>query len=307
MIKNTGAFNDEVDFNKIFKTIYNYKNFIFGLSSIFLLLGIVYSLFLPNIYQSRALLSPVNSQTNLQGSLRGYGGIASLAGINIPSSDVSNNSVQAIEKIKSLSFFKDNIMPNIYLPDLMAFKSWDPVTKEVKYNSKDYDVKNKSWTRDIKKYGSSIPSAQESYEIFIDKHLNVVVDQEIGFIEILVNHQSPYISNEWTNLIVSEINSFYRQKDEIEAISTIDYLSKEILATTVAEIRVMISELIQKEMQKLSVLKVNNFYVYEFIDPPEVMEEKYKPSRVLISFIFMLFGCFLGIFISLVSNANKKD
>ena len=56
--------------------------------------------------------------------MNNIGGLASLAGINLPTSS-GGNSAKALQKVGTLSFFKDNILPNIFLPDLMAAKSWD--------------------------------------------------------------------------------------------------------------------------------------------------------------------------------------
>jgi LPS O-antigen subunit length determinant protein (WzzB/FepE family) len=55
--------------------------------------------------------------------------------------------------------------------------------------------------------------------------------------------------------------------------------------------------LIQQKTQQLSVIEVNNFYVYEYIDPPEVMERKHEPSRAIICILGALLGATLGVLI----------
>ena len=83
------------------------------------------------------------------------GGLASIAGINLSQS--GGNVDEAIDKLKTLSFFENNILPNIFLPDLMALDSWDASTQTVIYN-KNYNKETKTW--------SQVPSPQEKlYEV----------------------------------------------------------------------------------------------------------------------------------------------
>ena len=65
---------------------------------------------MPNIYESQALLVPVESSSSISGALGGYSGLAGLAGINLPSTVDESNSLKAIRKISSLSFFENNIL-----------------------------------------------------------------------------------------------------------------------------------------------------------------------------------------------------
>ena len=101
--------DDEIDFQELFKVLLNGKYIIISVTSLISIMGVLFSLFLPNIYESKALLVPVNSSSSISGTLRNYSGLAGLAGISLPSDANQSNSVQAISKIKSLSFFEDNV------------------------------------------------------------------------------------------------------------------------------------------------------------------------------------------------------
>ena len=43
------------------------------------IIGVIFSLLLPNIYESKALLDPANSSSSISGALGGYGSLAGLA------------------------------------------------------------------------------------------------------------------------------------------------------------------------------------------------------------------------------------
>ena len=42
-------------------------------------------------------------------------------------------------------------------------------------------------------------------------------DKNSGFITISIKHQSPFVAKQWAELVISEVNDFYRQKDKEES------------------------------------------------------------------------------------------
>ena len=55
------------------------------------------------------------------------------------------------------------------------------------------------------------------------------------------------------------------------------------------------AQLLQQKLQQLTVVEASDFYVFDIIDPPAVMERKSEPVRSLIciigAFLGGLFGC----------------
>ena len=159
-LNNNEELGDEIDIKALFKRILNGKRLIIASTVLFSIIAVIYSLTLSNIYQSTALLSPVGEQSSSNQSLNNIGGLASLAGINISSAS-GLNSTKAITKITTLSFFEENILPNIFLPDLMAVSTWDEENNSVIYKDSLYNVQTGKW--------NEIPHPQKSYEAFLKK------------------------------------------------------------------------------------------------------------------------------------------
>ena len=287
-------FDNEIDLKKLFHLLWEGKWIVVSVTAFVSIAGVIYSLLLPNIYESRALLVPVNSSSSIAGSLAGYSGLAGLAGISLPSGNSEGNSVEAIKKLSSLSFFENNIMPNIYLPDLMAFKSWNSKTNKVVFDESLFEVKTNSWIRNYSYPLQQIPSAQESFAVFTSKHLTLSEDKKSGFITLSIKHQSPYIAKQWTELVVNEVNSFYRQKDKLNSEKAVNYLNQQILMTSLSEIKEVLAKLLQEEVKKLTLIEANQFYVFDYIDPPALMETRSEPNRALICFLSALLGGILS-------------
>lgn len=293
--KHPNDFDDEIDLRELFYVLLEGKWIIVSLTAFVSIIGVIYSLLLPNIYESKAMLVPVNSSSGISGALGSYSGLAGLAGISLPSGDDEGNSAKAIQKISSLSFFENNILPNIHLPDLMAVKSWNSKTNTLTFDDSIYDTNSNTWIRDFSYPQQQIPSAQESFEVFKTAHLSLSEDKKSGFITLAIKHQSPFIAKQWVELVINQVNAFYRQKDKSESEKAVSYLNKQISITSLSEIKQAIAQLLQEETQKLTLIEANQYYVFDYIDPPSVMEEKSEPKRVLIFILSALLGVILSI------------
>jgi hypothetical protein len=306
--KHPNDFDDEIDFRELFYVLLEGKWIIVSLTAFVSIVGVIYSLLLPNIYESKAMLVPVNSSSGISGALGSYSGLAGLAGISLPSGGDEGNSAKAIQKISSLSFFENSILTNIYLPDLMAVKSWNSKTNILTFDDSIYDTNSNTWIRDFSYPQQQIPSAQESFEVFKTEHLGLSEDKKSGFITISIKHQSPFVAKHWAELVVDEVNAFYRQKDKSESEKAVSYLNQQILITGLSEIKQVIAQLLQEETKKLTLIEANQYYVFDYIDPPVVMEKKSEPKRAIICILSALLGFFLGILLVLTKHYafNKK-
>ena len=293
-------FDHAIDLRELFNVLMRGKWIIVNLTAFATIIGFIYSLQLPNIYESKSLLAPVNSSSNISRSLGGYSSFAGLAGINLPSGDNLDNSAKAIRKISSLSFFENHIFVNINLPDLMAVKFWNPKTNELVYDEDIYDINKDIWIKDYSDIKQQMPSAQKSFRVFKNKHLSLIEDKKSGFITLSIKHQSPYVAKQWAELVVNEINSFYRKKDKSESELAVNYLNQQISMTSLSEIQQVLAQLLQEEIKKLTLTEANQFYVFEYINPPAVMEKRIEPNRSLIWILSTLFGGMLSIILVLI-------
>ena len=285
--------DDEINLRELFYVLLAGKWIIISITAFVSIIAVIYSLMLPNTYESKALLVPVNSSNGITGSVGGYSGLMGFAGIGLPAGVEKGNSKKAIKKISSLSFFENNIIKNIYLPDLVAVKSWNSKTNTVAFDENIYDTSTNTWKQQM-------PSAQKSFEVFKTKHLSLSEEKKSGFITLSIKHQSPFVAKQWAELVVNEVNSFYRQKDKSESEKAVSYLNQQISMTGLSEIKQVLAQLLQEEIKKLTLIEANQYYVFDYIDPPAVMENKVEPNRALICIISALLGVMLSILLVLI-------
>ena len=70
---------------------------------------------------------------------------------------------------------------------------------------------------------------QESFKEFKKWHFSLSEDKKTGFVTIKIKHKSPFVAKEWVELIIDEINIFYRQKDKSESEKSVSYLRNKLL------------------------------------------------------------------------------
>ena len=297
--------DDEIDLLELFHVLLQGKWIIVSVTAFASIWGVLYSLSLPNIYESKSMLAPVSTSGGISSSLGGYASLAGLAGLELPSSGGGSNTAQAIQKLQSLSFFEENILPNIFLPDLMAYESWEFQTNTSIHNKDAYDKDTDTWVRGYSYPKKQIPSAQESYKAFMG-HFNISEDRKTGFLSLKIKHQSPFIAKQWAELVINQVNTFYRQKDKSESEKAVIYLNQKLAMTSLSEVKVAIAELLQQHTKKLTLVEAKEFYVFEFIDPPAVPEIKSEPKRALICIISAILGGLLSILLVFIMHYGFK-
>ena len=149
----------------------------------------------------------------------------------------------------------------------MAMESWNSASNVIVYDKNIYDEVTQTWTRGVKYPQTQAPSAQEAFVVYRNQHIQISTDIDTGFVTLSVKHQSPFIAK-----------------------ASVTFLNAQIAQTNFSEIKQVIAQLLQQKTQQLTLIEVSDFYVFEYLDPPAVMERKSEPRRSLIC----IFGAFLG-------------
>lgn len=291
--KNSNDLDQEIEIGEIFRILWGRKFFLALFVSSVILISIIYSITLPNIYRSQALLVPSDTKDNLSSSIQSLSGLASFAGISLPK-ESSSKAMQAQKVLTSRSFFTNNILPAIYLPDLLANPRWEPDANKINYDSNLFDIEKNQWVRQVSFPYKNIPSALESYAAFLN-HVSVSIEKSTGFVTVTVDHVSPYIAKDWVTIMISEVNKHFRDQDQESAMKAIDYLNTQIVKTNVVEVRQVLSQLLQSQIQTSMLTESNEDYVFSYLDPAVAPDFKYGPSRLFIVILASIIGSIVGV------------
>jgi uncharacterized protein involved in exopolysaccharide biosynthesis len=298
--------DDEIDLKELFTTIWAGKTLIIAVTSVFAVLAVIYALMQPNIYRSEALLAPVQAGDSASSLASKFGGLASLAGVNLGGGGMDKTSL-AIEYIKSRAFLESfiNSRPEV-LPALMAVEKWQAGDNTLVFDEEIYDGATGQWVREVDAPKQPKPSVQEAHLVF-KQILNISQDKETFFVTLAIEHQSPYVAAQWVTWLVEDLNSVLKLKDIAQAERSIAYLQSEINNTSLSEMRSSLFELIQSQTQTIMLANASPEYIFKTVDPAVVPELKAKPKRALIAVLGTMLGGMLGVLIVLVRHFSRKD
>lgn len=296
--------DDEIDLLELFKTVWAGKWLIIAITAVFACGSVLFALSQPNIYVAEAKLAPTK-ESQSGGVLGGQlGGLASLAGINMPRGQVDNSQL-AQEIIKSRAFLTDFVERRNILADLMAVESWEPNTGTVEYAVDVYDAATQTWLREAKPPQQAEPSSWEYVQAF-RSILTVNADADAGLVALSVEHKSPVIAKQWVDWLIEDINNEMRRRDVEEAQSSIAFIEREMANTRLANTQQVYASLLEQQTQTIMLANVRPEYVFRVIDPAVVPEQKAKPKRAVIAAVGTVLGGMLGLFLVLVLSQVRK-
>ncbi|WP_434931422.1 Wzz/FepE/Etk N-terminal domain-containing protein [Shewanella sp. HL-SH5] len=301
--------SDEIDLRELFSVIWQGKWIIIAITFVFAVGAAILAINQPNIYKSEALLAPADTEQGGGGlaALAGqFGGLASMAGINLSGKGGVDKTQMAIEVMQSRQFASNFIQKHNLLPDLIAAKKWNMADNTVSYDDELYNYSEKKWVRQVQAPFQPEPSMQEAYKKF-NKIMTVNTSKDTGMVTVSIEHLSPDIAQQWVNWLVADINKVMKNRDVTEAKRSIAFLESQIEKTNVADIRTILYKLVEEQAKTIMFAEVRDEYVFKTIDPALVPEEKAKPKRALIVVLGTMLGGMLAIMLVLIRYFVRKE
>ena len=299
-------YDDEIDLRELFHVLWDKIFYIGAITSIFSLISIIYALMLPNIYQSQAVMMPMEANQGMSGMLGQYSGMASLAGISLPS-ESGSKAQEAIARIQSFEFFSNSFLPHIKLENLMAVKKWNQASNTLTYDASAFNSESGQWVRKVKPPTSTIPSSQEAYKKQYQAIMSVSEDKKTSFVTLSVEHKSPVIAQQWVEIMMDQIDQVMRDQDRQTALQSIAYLNSLAPTVNYEEISKALASLQQEQMKRLMMVEANENYIFKVLDSPIVPEMKVKPKRSLIVILGTMLGMMLSVLGVLVWHYTRTS
>jgi len=299
--------SDIVSFNKLFRIIFRMKWFIVFTTFTFAAGSVYIAKNMPNVYTAKGIFVPADAKSagGLSQLAGQFGGLASMAGINIGGGKGDDNAV-ALELLKSRSFLQAFIKKHGLLPQLLAAKNWDETTNTLIFDETLYSVEHKKWVRGAPPGKKVTPTPWEGY----DKLLSLIKADYVskkGFIKISVTYLSPEIAAEWLTLLVEDLNLYWRLQDKKQAQDSINYLQKQVEQTNNSEMQSIFYSIIAEQTQTMLLTEVRKEYLFKTLAPIVTPEQKSAPSRALLCAVGTFFGGLLSLIISFIYASARPE
>lgn len=293
-------YEDEIDLRELFAVIWAGRNFVMGITSLVAIVAIIIALSLPNEYKATAIIAPAQSNDGsmLEGMASQFGGLASLAGINI-GGDQGGETLEAMEIMQSWGFIESFIKKNNLEVELFAADGWDRGVNQLSIDSALYDIDTKQWVRSPPTGKSIEPTSWELFEHFIQR-LSVSSDKQTGLVSVSIEYFSPSVAKQWVDLFVVAINTHMRERKLGQVNSNIQYLEAQIEKTAIADMHEVFYQIIEGQIKNKMLAEASPEYAFTTVSPAMQPEEKSKPKRALICILATLLGGLLSVLVVLI-------
>lgn len=236
------------------------------------------------VYRAELVASVVSSQpesSRLSSLVGQFGGLAALAGVQVPE---SKSEEEAVAVLRSRAFTEDFIRRHGLMQKLFA-GIWDADAG--------------AWLVDDPE---DAPSLEDAWVVFDQGVRRVSKDPETGLLTVLVDWTDPGLAAQWANQLVADVNDALRRRAVDEAERSIAYLNRELERTGIVEVRQAIYSLLEHEIQKIMLANVRDQYAFKVIDPAQAPEEdRYvEPNRMLLAVAGLVLGGFAGTAVALL-------
>ncbi|WP_100642212.1 Wzz/FepE/Etk N-terminal domain-containing protein [Alteromonas facilis] len=303
---------NEYDVYHLIKFLWFKKYYVLTISFCALVVSTIWSFSMPNEYKSEITLAPTEGSHSsaLSNMTAQFGGLASLAGINIPNNS-GDKVALAIEYLQTRIFLTKFIKDNEIQVPLIAGKEWNSETHKLEIDPQIYDTENSKWVRLGRSGSISPPSDLELFNRFT-KLIEIDRDKSNGIVTISIQFLSPTLSEAWLRKLVSELNMAMRSRDIQRLQQGITYLEGQITKTSNQEMRQVFYRLIQEQSKQLMLAEISDDYIFDVLDPAYIPIEPSEPNRFLLVLFFVflstgmtLFGLILHFLITPRKSQNK--
>ncbi|MBI5919331.1 MAG: hypothetical protein HY849_08175 [Nitrosomonadales bacterium] len=285
-LRQAGNEDDEIDLLELWKTTLKYQRFILGATLGCVVVAVVVSLLMPNIYKAEVLLAAAKTEDAKSGALASLGGLASMAGISVGGSGGGVEENLAV--LKSREFLWKFAEEQKILPILFE-DAWDEEKKDWK-----------------KSDPQERPGVLHVYRAFNEGMLDVEKDKKTDLVTLSVQWKDAELAAEWANALVTQLNQYLAQQAIERSENNLRYLNEELARTQVGDMRKTLFDLIAVEQKNAMLANTQKEFAFKVLDRAVVPDKKIKPKRALIVFLSALIGGFLAIIYILVRESIAK-
>lgn len=232
------------------------------------------------LYRSETVILPLTddeSGAQLARFSGQFGGLASLAGISLPSSSSSAASLATLRSKGLIERFVEGegLMPILF--------------------SSDWDDAAGAWSGDP-------PTIEDAVKLFDEKVRTVFEDKDSGLVVLRIDWSDPARAADWAAKLVALADSELRQRTIEESRASMLFLERELGGTSVVAVQQAIYGLMERETKKIMLANARPEYAFRIIDSPRVpdFDDSIWPDPLLVLGASFLFGVAVVLLLAVV-------
>jgi uncharacterized protein involved in exopolysaccharide biosynthesis len=264
------------------------------------ILTIISSLFMKNIYGAKAIIAPIapkdSGGNSIAASIMQQTG--GFPGIGLPD---SSSSAEIVTLLKS-NILREKIITQYNLMPVLFSDQWDENTKKWKksawYNSRALILSLKRLIRPVdKKAIENIEGTPDIWDGFrkLDDMVKINNNIKDKTITIVVEFDDPIMAANIAGYFLDVLNDHMSSEAKRVALTNRKYLEQQLDQTADPFIKQKVYNLIAQQIETSMMAEVKENFAFKVIDPPKAPDRKMKPKRVQMMLLSLVASLLIGI------------
>ena len=299
--------NDEIDLRELFLALWRGKYFVFLVAILAIVCASFYLRSAERKYSVQMVLKPVVVEASGP-NLSGFSGLASLAGISLPSS--SGSDFTTYQKLIFSEEVSERIFANTELVIKLFEGEWNSDTQSFEAPVIGNIGKLKQRVKRLltgAEKGKYIPPNPKRLSMSMASTFNIALDNGTGFMKISTETGKPDFMLELILHALQETDKLLKERFLITAEAALEFYYKKLLTSRSPEHREALAKLISAEDQKLMLASKSSNFVAELLTKPSVSLYPTSPKSSLVLALGLVLGFFLGSAMVLIRASIKAS
>jgi len=312
--------DDEINLLELWQVVWRRRKLIAYITIACVVATVIVSLCMRNIYESSAVITPVESKSSGGGGMAaalaamGGGGLGGLIGL--PESASSSE----IMLLLNSNILREKIIKEYNLLPVLFSDQWDENKKAWKKGS-GFSLNPLTWISKLitvvkpadKKGAKKEPGVPDMWDALraLQGLVQIKSNVKEKSITISVQFDDPVIAANIAGYVVAALNDHMSSEAKRVAAVNKKYLEEQLLQTADPLIKQKIYNMIAQQVETTMMAEVKENFSFKVIDPPKVPDRKIKPKRaqmVALSFVVSLFmGVFIVFALEYLEKLKKVD
>lgn len=259
---------------------------------------VVISLLMTDIYQAKAVITPITSKESSTGT-SALSALAlqfgALPGIALPG---GSSAAEIVNLLKSI-ILREKVIQRYQLLPVLFYTQWD--------------AEKKDWKRGpslnpavlLGKLSKDVPDVWDGLRK-LDEIVRISHNIKENIITITVDYYDPEMTAKINEYFLTTLTD--HMSGEARRVATINrqYLEEQLGKTADPLIRQKIYNLIAQQLETSMMAEVKENFAFKVIDPPKVPDKKIRPKRVQMVLLSFFMSLFISIFLAFFMEYREK-
>jgi len=299
--------SDEIDLRELFLTIWSGRYLIaFAVAA-----GIALAAFILHNSERKYTVSytfkPVAEDNNAP-SLSGLGGLASLAGVSLPTA--ASGDFQTFKILLQSEETAEQLMASPEIIRQIFKNEWSEETKSFEPQEASAKVRSVQF---IKRLLTGSDSAEYTapnaarLAAWLSESFSAAEDRDTGMLKLTSETPNPQLIIDVMTATSTITDTILKDRYLSSARQSVEFYQNKISAARSRESREALAQLIAQEQQKLMLASNGSFFVAQPLTRPSVSLHPTSPKSSLVLALAVVLGSFIGSAIVLIRKAFQND